>query len=194
MTDMTKADLRRAARTQRQAFLKSRGSALFALADDGAARLQQLLPAGACVAGYLAMGSEADPSALLQSLHDAGYSLSLPWIGADGITMVFRAWTPDAPVELAAARFSQPMAHAAEQTPDVILMPLLGYDRTGNRLGQGAGHYDRALARLPDALRIGLGWSIQEFEALPADPWDMPLDAIATEAEWILPATSRILK
>jgi 5-formyltetrahydrofolate cyclo-ligase len=55
------------------------------------------------------------------------------------------------------------------------------------RLGQGAGFYDRAFARLPAARRIGLAWSAQEADALPADPWDVPLHAVATEKEWIEP-------
>ena len=55
------------------------------------------------------------------------------------------------------------------------------------RLGQGAGFYDRAFARLPAALRIGLAWSVQEVDILPADPWDAPLHAVVTEKEWIEP-------
>jgi 5-formyltetrahydrofolate cyclo-ligase len=54
-----------------------------------------------------------------------------------------------------------------------------------NRLGQGGGYYDRAFARYPDALRIGLAWSVQEHDALPADPWDLPLHIILTEVELI---------
>ena len=69
--------------------------------------------------------------------------------------------------------------------PDVILLPLIGFDRALNRLGQGAGYYDRACAALPDARRIGLAWNVQEWPALPADPWDVPLDAVATQREWI---------
>lgn len=190
---MSKAQLRHDARTRRQAFLQSRESALFPLEAVSVQHFQQILSPGACVAAYRAMGSEADPAPLLDALHAQGHPIALPWIGADGLTMIFRRWTPGAPLELADRRFSQPMASAPECTPDVILMPLVGFDRAGNRLGQGAGHYDRALARLPAALRIGLGWSVQEIESVPADAWDMPLDAMLTEAEWILPPTSRIM-
>lgn len=192
MKMMSKAELRSEARRRRQTFLHRRGSALFPLESAGLAHFHQLVSPGACIAGYVAMGSEADPALLLQGLHDQGYPLALPWIGADGLTMVFRRWTPDAPLELAAHRFSQPLASAPQCTPDILLLPLLAFDRAGTRLGQGAGHYDRALAQLSDALRIGIAWSVQEFAELPADPWDMPLDAILTEAEWILPANSRI--
>jgi 5-formyltetrahydrofolate cyclo-ligase len=65
--------------------------------------------------------------------------------------------------------------------PDVILTPLIGFDRRLNRLGQGAGHYDRAFARYENAWRVGVAWSVQEVPAIPADIWDVPLHAIITE-------------
>jgi 5-formyltetrahydrofolate cyclo-ligase len=52
-------------------------------------------------------------------------------------------------------------------------------------LGQGGGHYDRALSLLGQAITVGIAWSIQEIDFLPADPWDMPLNHILTEKEWI---------
>ena len=79
----------------------------------------------------------------------------------------------------------QPRSDAEEVSPDLILAPLVGFDRALRRIGQGAGFYDRAFARLPDARRIGLAWSVQEVDALPTDPWDVPLHAVATEREWI---------
>ena len=60
-------------------------------------------------------------------------------------------------------------------------------DRRGNRLGQGAGQYDRAFAAHPAAWRIGVAWSVQQVDALAPDPWDVPLHAIVTESEWIVP-------
>ena len=190
--DMTKADLRKQARATRRSFAQARGTALFPTDCASFAALHALLPPGQNIAGYVAMGHEADPAALVQNMHSNGQFLCLPWIGEDGETMTFRAWAPGDPLELADHGFSQPLASAPASTPDYVILPLLGFDRAGNRLGQGAGHYDRALAQLPHALRIGLGWSVQECASLPADPWDMPLDAILTEAEWIIPHNSRI--
>jgi 5-formyltetrahydrofolate cyclo-ligase len=65
---------------------------------------------------------------------------------------------------------------------DAILIPLVGYDRLGNRLGMGAGFYDRSLTglRRPRPWLIGIAFSCQETEHLPADPWDVPLDYIVT--------------
>jgi len=88
--------------------------------------------------------------------------------------------------------FLQPLPSAEICNPDLILTPLVGFDRSLNRLGQGAGYYDRAFAALPDSLRIGIAWSIQECDGLVPDSWDMPLDAVLTEKEWITAPHSRI--
>ncbi|MFM7027447.1 MAG: 5-formyltetrahydrofolate cyclo-ligase [Chakrabartia sp.] len=189
---MTKADLRKEARARRRDFVKAKQSAAFPTKGTGVAALEQLLAPSSCIAGYRAMHSEADPANLLQHLAHLGHKLALPWIGDDGSAMLFRRWGPSDPLELAVDQFEQPLADAEACAPDIILLPLLGFDRAGNRLGQGAGHYDRALAHLPNALRIGLAWSVQEFAALPADAWDIPLDAILTEAEWIATPYCRI--
>lgn len=70
---------------------------------------------------------------------------------------------------------------------NALLIPLVGFDRAGNRLGMGAGFYDRSLAglRRPKPLLIGIAFSGQEVDQLPADPWDIPLDYIVTDREII---------
>jgi 5-formyltetrahydrofolate cyclo-ligase len=84
----------------------------------------------------------------------------------------------------------QPTRRAAHL--DVILIPLVGFDRRGNRLGMGAGFYDRSLAclRRPKPKLIGIAFSVQEVAQLPADPWDIPLDYIVTDREIIKTARS----
>lgn len=72
-------------------------------------------------------------------------------------------------------------------TPDIVLVPLIAVDRAGTRLGQGGGHYDRTLAALRAAgpvLAVGVAWDVQVVAALPAEPWDEPLDALATPSGW----------
>jgi 5-formyltetrahydrofolate cyclo-ligase len=73
-------------------------------------------------------------------------------------------------------------AWAAQQL-DVILLPLVAFDEHCNRLGMGAGFYDRALAATGDSspLRIGVAYQLQKFPQLPIDPWDVPLHAVVTE-------------
>ena len=194
MTAMTKTELRRLARARQKQCVADRGSALFPTHAPHMSELLALISPQMCVAGYCAMASEADISQLLTQIESRGTALALPWIGTQGQDMLFRRWSDAAPLDIAADKFLQPLSTADQVAPDIILMPLLGFDRQGNRLGQGAGYYDRALAQQSEPLRIGVAWSVQELENLPADPWDMPLDAILTEAEWIIPKTSRCAK
>jgi 5-formyltetrahydrofolate cyclo-ligase len=65
------------------------------------------------------------------------------------------------------------------------MSPLVGFDRSGNRLGQGGGFYDRAFAAFPSARRIGIAWSVQEVDMLPVDSWDEQLHSVITEHERI---------
>ena len=77
----------------------------------------------------------------------------------------------------------QPRLTAPVVEPDLILVPLIAIDGRGTRLGRGKGHYDRALARLrkSGARLIGVGWPIQRLaDTIPADEWDIPLDAFAS--------------
>ena len=157
-----------------------------------AIQLDDVISNACVVAGYLPVGSEADLRAVMTSYAEGGTSWCLPWLSARNAPMLFRAWKPGDETEIAPGGFAQPLSSSSIANPDLILLPLLGFDRSGNRLGQGAGHYDRALEHMPDALRVGVAWSVQEVAEVPVDPWDMPLDAILTEAEWIVPAKSRL--
>ncbi len=81
-------------------------------------------------------------------------------------------------------------------TLDVILLPLLGFDRKGNRLGMGGGYYDRALKQLGHQLSqrpllIGVAHSFQELDSINPDPWDIPMNAILTDQEFI-PISSQV--
>ena len=141
----------------------------------------QRLHAGVVVASYLPIGGEADPAPLVAAARAAGCTLALPWVRDKASPLVFVRWERGAPLEDGPFGLRQPPRDSGEVAPDLILAPLVGFDRQLNRLGQGAGHYDRAFAAHPDAWRLGLAWSVQEVAALPADPWDVPLDAVLTE-------------
>lgn len=149
-----------------------------------AAFVARLRP-GLIVASYRPLGSEADPAPLADAARAAECALALPYVTTRAAPLRFLSWDPARPLERGAFGLLQPAADAPEVSPDIILTPLVGFDDTGNRLGQGAGHYDRAFAAHPDAWRVGIAWSVQRVAALPADPWDMPLHAIATESYWI---------
>jgi 5-formyltetrahydrofolate cyclo-ligase len=163
-----------------------RAQALYdAALDTFAGRLLAHIAPGASVALYRAFGDEIDPAPLALRLAAAGHRLCLPHVAADRTTMRFLEWHPDHPLVTGAFGLSQPHEDMQEIAPTMIVTPLVGFDRHGGRIGQGAGFYDRAFARLPGAIRIGLAWSVQEVASLPLDPWDVPLHAVATEDEWI---------
>ncbi len=137
------------------------------------------------VAGYHPMKDEISPYAVLDLLGD-GQRRALPWFVDRDARMIFR----EAPaVEPGPWGVLQPSPASPAASPDVVLVPLVLGDRQGTRIGHGKGHYDRALSHLREGrtvFTIGIAWEMQISEtAIPADPWDVPLDAIATPAEWI---------
>jgi 5-formyltetrahydrofolate cyclo-ligase len=137
------------------------------------------------VAGYHPMKDEISPYAVLDLL-GAGQRAALPWFLDRDARMMFR----EAPaVEAGPWGVLQPSPEAPAVSPDVVLVPLVLGDRQGTRIGHGKGHYDRALSHLREArtlFTIGIAWESQISDVpIPADPWDVPLDAIATPAEWI---------
>jgi 5-formyltetrahydrofolate cyclo-ligase len=137
-------------------------------------------PPGAVVAGYYAMRAEIDIVALLRVLHVRGHVIVLPETMAKGEPLVFRRWDTWEP--LLEGRFGTRHPGGEVLRPDFLLVPLLGFDNSGNRLGYGAGHYDRTFADLPDAFRLGCAFSVQQFAKLPVEAHDVRLHAVATEA------------
>jgi 5-formyltetrahydrofolate cyclo-ligase len=137
------------------------------------------------VAGYHPLKDEISPYPILERL-GPGQRAALPWFLDRDSRMIFR----EAPaVEPSPWGVLQPPAEAEALAPDVVLVPLVAADRAGTRIGHGKGHYDRALAHLREGgavFTIGLAWEEQILDdPIPADPWDVPLDAIATPREWI---------
>ncbi len=145
---------------------------------------------GMIVASYVPVGSEADPSRFEAAALYAGATLAWPVVVDRDSPITFHP-APGGQMVDGPFGLKQPSGDTAPVVPDIILTPLLGFDSRCNRLGQGAGHYDRAFASWPEALRIGIAWSVQQVADLPCDAWDMPLDAIVTETELILPGAAR---
>ena len=135
------------------------------------------------VAGYVAIGAEADPAKLLAIAHDAGCTTALPHITHQS-AMRFLQWSPGDRLESGPFGLMQPSSDSPILSPDLIFVPLIAFDQKHMRLGQGAGHYDRALARLEHCVAVGLAWSMQKAQNLPFDSWDVPMDAILTEKGW----------
>jgi 5-formyltetrahydrofolate cyclo-ligase len=139
------------------------------------------LDAGTIIASYVPTGSEADPSLLAAAARAAGCTLALPHVTGRESPIRFIAWDADVPLQDGPFGLKQPAEDAAQVSPHIIITPLLAFDDRLNRLGQGAGHYDRAFAAFPGAWRLGVGWSCQHLLALDTDPWDVPLHAVVTE-------------
>ncbi len=130
--------------------------------------------------GFWPLAGEIDTRDLLHGLAERGYQVALPETPAPGNALIFRKWSPgDA---LVAGRFNTMHPTGAVLKPNFVLVPLLAFDKAGNRLGYGAGYYDRTLAALPDAFRLGCAFSAQEIAEIPTGPDDVPLHAVATEA------------
>lgn len=141
---------------------------------------------------YAAVASELSPAPVVEALRARGASIYLPHI-ENAAHMHFAPW--HAGRRLLANHFGipEPMVEAGELVSadalDLVLLPLVAFDRRGGRLGSGAGFYDRALAfrlaRAAPPILVGVGYACQEVAAIPLADWDVPLDAVATEQELI---------
>jgi len=142
---------------------------------------------GLTIASYVPMRSEADPSPLARAAVERGCMIVLPHVTRSTEPMRFLAWDSEADLIPGPYGLQQPHHESPVLVPDIILTPLVAFDSRLNRLGQGAGYYDRAFTRFPEAWRVGVAWSMQQVESLPAEAWDVPLHAIVTEKDWITP-------
>lgn len=141
-----------------------------------------LLAGGApgTVGAYWPLRSEADPRPLAQALAARGVLLALPVVV--GVDLVFRNWTSGMVLEPAGFGTVAPGPSAIEVSPDLMLVPLLGFDARGHRLGWGKGYYDRYLARRGATCRaVGLAFACQQLAEIPAEAHDRRLDGILTE-------------
>ncbi|MCH7627700.1 MAG: 5-formyltetrahydrofolate cyclo-ligase [Proteobacteria bacterium] len=180
----SKAALRkrlRAARRAHVAALDPRVKALLFLRPP--APLLHLVPDGATIGLYVAMPEEAPALSYARFFHEAGHPVALPWFETRDTPMTFRRWASPHVEELlepGAYGVAQPMAEAEEVVPDLLFVPLVGFTASGQRLGQGGGHYDRWLAAHSHVPAIGLAWDAQLVDSLPAEPHDHPLRAVVT--------------
>ncbi len=143
-------------------------------------RLLSLIPEGPVVSGVWPLPGELDLRSLLSALHERGQVVVLPETTPRGQSLVFRHWHPDA--TMLAGRFGTRHPDGEAVTPGLLLVPLLAFDARLMRLGYGGGYYDRTLAALPGCRAIGFAYARQQVGAVPTGVFDVPLDAIVTEA------------
>lgn len=181
------------AKVMMRAEMRAHRRALAAKVPDAARKAADALPLGSLppfrvVSGYRAQGAELDPGPLMRRLAAEGAKLALPVALSRDEPLIFRAWRPEAALAPDAFGIPSPTDEAEELSPDLVIAPVLAFDRAGRRLGQGAGHYDRTLANLRAAGRVfvlGLAYAGQEAAEVPGEPHDQQLDAIVTETGYI---------
>jgi 5-formyltetrahydrofolate cyclo-ligase len=183
---VAKAELRRAALERRDSLpAAERAAAAVALAERA---FPVAVAPGTIVAGFMPMKSEINPLPLMRKLADAGARLALPVVAGRGQPLIMRAWAFGAPLAAGVWGIREPEPTAPALAPDLLIVPLLAFDRAGHRIGYGAGYYDMTIAALraqKPVLAIGIAFAAQEIANVPATPHDAPLDLVLTEREAI---------
>ena len=183
------AEVKRKART---AASKRRAEAHEILKDTaGLALAERGLPAGldlaaGIVSGFIPYKSEITTVPMLNRLHRDGWQTCLPIVIAPEEPLIFRAWAPGDALVPGAWDIPVPVDSAPEVLPDVLLVPMLAFDRKGFRLGYGGGFYDRTLEKLRElkkVVAIGVAYHAQMVDEVPVGIHDAPLDYVMTEQE-----------
>ncbi len=186
-------DILESKRRLRARAISNRAEAAAASPDAGR-RLAEIFfgavrPASAAVAsGFFSIGSEIDSMPLLARLRAAGYDIALPVVVRKAAPLAFRRWLPGDAMATGPFGIQEPTEAAPVLRPDLLLVPLLAFDRSGHRLGYGGGFYDRTLRALRAdgaVLAVGIAYAGQEVDAVPVAEYDQLLNWIVTEREAI---------
>jgi 5-formyltetrahydrofolate cyclo-ligase len=181
-----KAELRHQARARRDALpADMRAAAAQAIA---ARPFPISLTLKATVSGFMPIGNELNPIPLMRNLTALGAQLALPAVGGRGKPLTMRAFAFGQRLVPGVWGIREPPPEAPEVLPDILLVPLLAFDRSGHRLGYGAGYYDLTIAALRARKPItacGLAFAAQEIANVPTTPRDVRLDLVLTEREVI---------
>lgn len=168
----------------------ARRQALRAAAPDAALRMARNFIAAvpmapsAIVSAFVAIGEETDPAPLIDLLRKEGHPIALPRVVRKGEKLAFHLYADGAALVPGMFGLSQPGKDWPEAIPDVLIVPLLAFDPQGNRLGYGAGFYDRTLSALRasrNSVAVGFAFAGQEVPDVPHHENDEPLDWVVTE-------------
>ena len=143
---------------------------------------------GVVASGFSPMKSEINPVPLMRKLADNGARLALPVIAGRGKPLIMRAWNFGDPLASGQWGIREPTGEAAEVAPDILLVPLAAFDRTGHRIGYGAGYFDmtiNALRSKKPVTAVGIAFAVQEIPSVPITERDARLDLVLTEREII---------
>jgi len=181
-----KSELRRTALARRDAL--PAGERQTAAEATAARDFPVAIAPSVIVSGYMPLKSEINPLPLMQKLAAAGARLALPVIAGRGRPLVMRAYAFGAPLGRGQWGIREPKPDAPEVEPDILLVPLLAFDRRGFRLGYGAGYYDMTIHALragKTVTAVGIAFAAQEVPRIPTTPRDERLDLVLTEREAI---------
>ena len=145
----------------------------------------------ASIGFYWPFRGEFDPRNLARALSEGGTMMALPTVVQAKAPLEFRRWTPGTEMEIGVYNIPFPKQRDIVE-PELLLVPLVGFDGEGYRLGYGGGYYDRtiaAFARRPFAL--GIGFELSRLPTIYPQPHDLAMDAIVTEAGVWRPAPRR---
>ena len=181
-----KAELRRAGQARRDTLPAEMRKAA---AEAIAARAFPLtIVPSVIVSGFMPLKSEINPLPLMRKLADAGARLALPAVAGRGKPLIMRSWQWSEPLVPGVWGIREPGPAAATVEPDIVLVPLLAFDRSGHRVGYGAGYYDLTITQLRVSKQIaavGIAFAAQEVETVPRTAFDAQLDLVLTENETI---------
>jgi 5-formyltetrahydrofolate cyclo-ligase len=186
LTDEEKAVIRRDALTRRNALPPElRAQAAEAIA---ARPFPLSVAPGTVVSGFMPLKSEINPLPLMRKLAAQGASLALPAIDRRGRPLIMRAFAFGDALDTGQWGIREPKGDAPEAAPDIMLVPLLAFDRIGKRIGYGAGYYDMTIAKfraVKPVVAIGIAFAAQEIADVPVTERDARLDLVLTEREAI---------
>lgn len=186
---LTKSSLRSSCITKRDAIsIENHETWSFAVCEKLATYLSTLPVTGKQLALYNATHSELDIAPVLHALDAEGITVGLPVVQTSSRELAFYRFFSTLPMTQGTFGILEPQ-HFEQIIPDIIIVPLVGFDRTGQRLGYGKGYYDATLTALrrtnPTLLVIGVAFSAQEVDSIPVDRHDEKLNLIITEKEII---------
>jgi 5-formyltetrahydrofolate cyclo-ligase len=182
----TKAAIRRDALARRSAI--PAGARMKAAQAIAARPFPFAVPPGTRVSAFMPLKHEINPIPLMQVLANAGASLAFPVVIERGKPLVMRAFAFGDPLVCGVWGIREPRPEAPEVFPDIMIVPLLAFDRGGHRIGYGAGYFDltiNALRAHNTVLAVGIAFAAQEIHQVPATPRDAQLDLVLTEQEVI---------
>ena len=136
------------------------------------------------IGGYYPSNYEIDDLDILDLLEKKNFKVSLPIIKKDN-QMNFQSWSRNDPLKINKFGIPEPVSSKIIY-PDILLVPLVAYDSSLNRLGYGGGYYDRyieKIEKIKKVTKIGLAFSFQKISSIPINQYDKKLDFIVTEKE-----------